>query len=84
MALSLYLGEQGHEPESIETQVKAQMRQVEGAPTITKMAIATRARVPGIDQEALQKAAEASKENCIVSRALAGVPEITLEATLES
>ena len=44
----------------------------------------TRGRVPGVDDDGFQKAAQAAKENCIVSRALAGVPEITLDATLES
>ena len=53
-------------------------------PTITKIALTTRGRVPGIDQEAFEKAATTAKETCVVSRALAGVEEITLEATLES
>ena len=53
-------------------------------PTITKVALTTRARVPGLDDEGFQKAANAAKDNCVVSRALAGVEEITLDATLES
>ena len=40
--------------------------------------------MPGLDQEAFQKAATTAKESCVVSRALAGVDEITLDATLES
>jgi len=39
-------------------------------------------RLPGIDGVAFEEAAEAAKENCPVSKALAGVPEITLEAWL--
>ncbi len=40
------------------------------------------AKVPGIDAAAFAVAAETAKENCPVSKALAGVPEITLDATL--
>jgi len=84
MALSLILGEGGNEPESIQTQAKVSMRNLDAGPTITKVALTTRARVPGLDEEGFQKAANAAKENCVVSRALGGVEEITLDATLES
>jgi osmotically inducible protein OsmC len=40
--------------------------------------------VPGIDQAAFTEKAEAAKVGCPVSRALAAVPEITVEATLAS
>jgi lipoyl-dependent peroxiredoxin len=84
MALSLALGDGGNVPESIETQAKVSMRQIDGLPTITKVALTTRARVSGMDDDAFQKVANAAKEGCIVSRALAGVEEITLDAALES
>jgi len=84
MALSLALGENGNEPELIQTQAKVSMRNLDAGPTITKIALVTRARVPGLDDAGFQKAAEAAKEGCVVSRVLAGVDEITLEATLES
>ena len=84
MALSLALGEGGNEPESIQTQAKVTLRNIEGAPTITKVALTTRVRVPGLDDEAFQKAANAAKEGCVVSRALGAVEEITLDAALES
>jgi len=84
MALSLALGEGGNEPESIQTQAKVSLRNVDGTPTITKVALTTRARVPGLDDEAFQKAADAAKEGCVVSRALGGVDEITLDAALET
>jgi lipoyl-dependent peroxiredoxin len=38
--------------------------------------------VPGLDQAAFLKHAQAAKAGCPVSRALASVPEITLEASL--
>jgi len=84
MALSLVLGEGGNVPESIQTQAKVSLRNVDGNPTITKVALTTRARVPGLDDEGFQKAANAAKDGCVVSRALGGVDEITLDAALES
>jgi lipoyl-dependent peroxiredoxin len=58
------------------------LRFVDGAPTITSIALSTIGSVPGIDQAAFEAAAQGAKEGCPVSRALAGVPEITLEASL--
>ena len=84
MALSLALGEAGSPPESIQTQAKVSLRNLDAGPTITKIALTTRVRVPGMDDESFQKAANAAKEGCVVSRALGGVEEITLDAALES
>ena len=82
MALSNMLAQAGNAPESIQTEANVTLRTVDGAPTITKIALVTTGRVPGIDQDAFAKTAEAAKAGCPVSRALAGVPEITLQATL--
>ena len=49
---------------------------------ITKIVLSVHGEVPGLDEEGFRAAAETAKENCPVSKALAGVPEITLEATL--
>jgi osmotically inducible protein OsmC len=40
--------------------------------------------VPGLDDATFQEQAKAAKDGCIISRALAGVGNITVEATLES
>jgi osmotically inducible protein OsmC len=40
--------------------------------------------VPGLDQAGFQKAAEEAKRGCPVSKALAGIPQITLDAKLEA
>ncbi len=40
--------------------------------------------MPGIDDAAFQEAAQAAKAGCPISLALAAVPEITLDATLEA
>jgi len=84
MALSNILAEAGHPPDSVETEAVVTLRPVDGAPTITKIALTTVGRVPGIDEAAFKEHADAAKAGCPVSRALAGVPEITLAASLAS
>ena len=82
MALSGILAEAGHAPDSVETEAIVTLRPVDGAPTITKIALTTVGRVPGIDEAAFQEHAAAAKAGCPVSKALAGVPEVTLDASL--
>jgi len=82
MALSNLLAQAGNPPESVQTNATVTLRPVDGAPTITKIALVTVGRVPGIDEAAFVEQAKAAKAGCPVSRALAGVPEITLEASL--
>ncbi len=84
MALSNILAEAGTPPESIRTEANVTLRPVDGAPTITKITLTTVGKVPGLTAEAFQTHAAAAKAGCPVSRALAGVPEITLDAKLES
>jgi osmotically inducible protein OsmC len=82
MALSNMLAQAGSPPESIHTDATVTLRPVDGAATITRIALVTVGRVPGLDQAAFLQHAEAAKAGCPVSRALASVPEITLEASL--
>jgi len=84
MALSDILAEAGTPPDSVRTDATVTLRPVDGAPTITKIALVTVGRVPGLDEEAFQRHAATAKAGCPVSRALAAVPEITLEASLAS
>ena len=84
MALSNLLGEAGTPVESVRTEATVTLRIVDGAPTITAIALKTVGRVPGLDADAFERAAQDAKAGCPVSKALAGVGEITLEATLES
>src|SRR5436190_1181116 len=79
MALSFGLANAGTPPEELHTSATVTFQPGEG---ITKVALAVEGRVPGIDENAFKEAAEGAKANCPVSKALAGVPEITLEATL--
>ena len=82
MALSNMLAQAGTPPESVRTDATVTLRMVDGTPTITKIALVTVGRVPGVDPAAFAEHAAAAKAGCPVSRALAGVPEITLEASL--
>jgi osmotically inducible protein OsmC len=82
MALSAGLADAGTPVSSVKTDATVTLRFVDGAPTITSIALKTVGSVPGIDEAAFQAAADGAKAGCPVSRALAGVPEITLEAVL--
>jgi osmotically inducible protein OsmC len=84
MALSLALSEAGASPQSVRSEAKVHLRQEDGVPTISRIDLTTVASVDGVDEAGFQEAAEATRKGCIVSRALAGVNEITLDATLES
>jgi lipoyl-dependent peroxiredoxin len=83
MQLSSTLSDAGHVPDSVETEANVHIRNIDGAPTISQIDLVTRAKVPGLDDETFQKTAQETREVCIISRALAGVGNITVEATLE-
>lgn len=82
MALSNILASAGHTAESVTTTANVQLRNVDGAPTLTRIDLDTEGRVPGINAEQFQKFADEAKAGCPVSRALAGIPEIVLTARL--
>ena len=84
MALSNILAEAGTPVDSVRTDATVTLRIVDGAPTITTIALRTVGSVPGIDEQGFQKAAADAKAGCPVSKALAGVGEITLDASLAS
>jgi osmotically inducible protein OsmC len=81
MALSHALAQGGNAPERLRT--SATVTFVPGT-GITRIALAVRGVVPGLDADGFREAAEAAKEGCPVSKALASVPEISLDAQLES
>ena len=84
MALSGELGRAGYEPESVETTAHVRLDKVEAGFGITRIQLDTRASVPGIEADEFQEIAEAAKRGCPVSRALAGVDSIELNAELAS
>jgi len=79
MALSHGLAQAGTPADTLET--SATVTFVPGT-GITAIALRVRGTVPGTDEAAFAQAAEAAKVGCPVSKALTGVPEITLDAAL--
>jgi lipoyl-dependent peroxiredoxin len=80
MALSHGLAQGGHPADELKTSATVTFQPGEG---ITKIVLTVVGTVPGTDADSFQEAAETAKENCPVSKALAGVPEITLDARLQ-
>ncbi|MFB6152902.1 MAG: OsmC family peroxiredoxin [Halodesulfurarchaeum sp.] len=80
MALALNLEEKGHPPEELRTSAAVTLDP--DALEITTIELVVDGAVPGIDAAAFREAAEAAKDECPVSKALAGV-DISIEATLE-
>ena len=78
MALSHGLAEAGTPPEELKTSATVTFQPGEG---ITRVALAIRGTVPGLGEDEFRAAAEDAKANCPVSKALGGVPEITLDAS---
>ena len=82
MALSGDLGRAGYEPESVETTATVHLEMGDGPPTVARIVLDTSARVPGIEDGEFQELAEGAKQNCPISRALAAVPTIEVNAEL--
>jgi osmotically inducible protein OsmC len=81
MALSLMLTKAGYPPKTIETTATVHLEKVGEGFGITGIDLATTGTVPGISAAEFQRHAEDAKTNCIVSKALSGVP-MRLTATL--
>lgn len=81
MALSGELGRAGHDPKRIATTARVHLGKVEGGFAINRIELQTEAEVPGLDDTEFQKIAEAAKDGCPVSQALAAV-DISLDARL--
>ena len=82
MALSNILAQHGHAPEVVRTTAKVHLRQSDDGPAIQLIELEAEGRVADIDQDHFAEHAEEAKQGCPVSRALAGVKEITLTASL--
>jgi osmotically inducible protein OsmC len=81
MALSGALTRAGHPPKKIETTAKVALEKTDAGFRIPRIALETQASVPGIDEAKFQEVAEQAKQNCPVSKVLAGA-EISLKAKL--
>ena len=81
MALSGALTRNSTPPTKIETTASVKLEKVETGFRIPSIHLKTTATVPGIDDAKFQEIAKTAKENCPVSKVLAGA-EITLDAKL--
>ncbi|BAN25547.1 OsmC family protein [Caballeronia insecticola] len=84
MALSLQLESAGLKAESLETKSTVTLEKVGDGFSITACQLDLKAKIPGADQAAFDKAAQAAKEGCPVSKLFAGNAKITLNAELVS
>jgi osmotically inducible protein OsmC len=81
MAFSAELGKAGFTPDSIETTAVVTL-DLHDKPTVTKIHLTMKAKIPGIDKAKFDEIAAGAKAGCPISRLLAAA-EITLDATLE-
>ena len=82
MALSGELGRAGHEAEKVETEATVHIDKLDEGFAIKRIELRTRVTAPGLDDSDFQQAAKAAKEGCPVSKALAAVESIELDAQL--
>lgn len=82
MAFANLLAQGGHTPSRLD--VRATVSFDPRVPAVTASRLEVRATIPGIDQDAFQKTANAAKDGCPVSKALTGNIAIEMEAHLES
>ncbi|MBA3739870.1 MAG: OsmC family peroxiredoxin [Chloroflexi bacterium] len=83
MALSGALARAGTPPDHVHVSATVTFDKVGDAWTITRSELDVIGTVPGMDEAAFDAAAQDAKNNCPVSRALAGNVELSVSATLE-
>jgi len=83
MALSAALSRTGTPPKRLATEARTSFEKVGEGFGFTKVHLTIRGEVEGMDENAFRRAAEEAKDNCPVSKALAGNVEILLDAALD-
>jgi len=82
MALSAGMSKDGLNPKRVSTTAEVTLDKVGEGFEITKIVLNTEADVPGLDEQKFQKYAEDAKAGCPISKALASVKSIELNARL--
>jgi osmotically inducible protein OsmC len=82
MALSLMLTEAGHVAKSIDTEANVSLDKVDGGFAISKVALQSKVKLPGIDKAKFDEIIQKAKAGCPVSKLLKA--EITLDYQLEN
>jgi osmotically inducible protein OsmC len=83
MAFSHQLAQAGFPPASISTEAKVSLEKVEGGFAITQITLICEGSVPNVSDAKFQELGNAAKSGCPISKALAAVGNITLQATLK-
>jgi len=81
MALSAELEKNHTKGDEVATTATVVLEFIDGAPTVTKIHLVVKAKVPGLDTAKFNELAKFAKEHCPISRLLAAA-EISLDATL--
>ena len=84
MALSAGLGRAGTPPSTLNVTATVTFDRVGDGFKVVSSALDVRGKVPGADDAAFQKAAEAAKDGCPISQALKGNVELSVKASLEA
>ena len=82
MSLARRLSAAGYAPERIHTEARVRLVRDKEGYAISRIDLRTEAEVPGVEEGLFLEKAEDAKRDCAVSKALAGVEEITLDAKL--
>ncbi|MGH8901827.1 MAG: OsmC family protein [Egibacteraceae bacterium] len=82
MALSHAIGNAGGTPQRLDTSATVTFGQVEGGFGVTKIELAVRGQVKGMDEQGFLEAANTAKDGCPISQLVRGNTEITLDAAL--
>jgi osmotically inducible protein OsmC len=84
MAFSGGLGRAGTPPERLHVTCEVTFDKLEAGWTVISSALTVRGVVPGISEADFVAAAEAAKDGCPISRALAGTVALSVDAALEA
>lgn len=84
MAFSFACDRAGLATRDVDTQASVRLIEQGDGFVIDRIALKMQATVPGISEPMFQEIANAAKRDCPLSKALASVAQITLEATLRS
>jgi len=78
MATSAALSKAGYPPTSLEVDAEVSLAQADGGFEIARIALTLRGDVPGLNEAELVRIATEAKETCPLSKALAGVKDVSL------
>ena len=83
MAFSFACEKAGFATSAIDTKARVRLEKQGEGFVIDRITLALKASVPGLDEAQFQEIAASAKRDCPLSKALASVPDISLEATLD-